>query len=291
MPNHPLTFIVGPSAVGKSAWALELARQIDGEIINADAMQVYREIRIASDKPSNQIRQEIPHHLLDIVSLTERFDVAQYRQLALDAIKQIDAKGKTPIVVGGSGMYIQVLLDGIFELPSGIDFQNHVARLEKEAEVKGVIALYDRLKQHDPQAAMQIHPNDLKRILRALSVYEATGKTITHFKSLRAGLWETRPINYIGLNRPREVLYDRCHERINRMIAEGLIEEIQSLEHLEISPTAATLIGIPEIKGYIKGQYDLAQAVYLLKRNTRHLIKKQLTWFRHDDRIAWTMLE
>lgn len=287
--TKPLIFIVGPTGVGKSDAGFLLAQFIDGEIVNADAMSVYQGVDIASDKPSKEVLQQIPHHLFDVVALTENFNVAQYRVLAIAAIEAIIKRGKTPIVVGGSGMYVTVLLDGIFERQAR---DNNVRdALMAEAKEKGLQVLHARLGTLDPKAAAKIHPNDMRRIVRALEVAMTTGEPISDLQPQRQGLWGQMPIRIFGLNRPREVLYQRVEARVEAMIAKGLVEEIRGLSHLPISQTAGYLIGIPETLGFLKGEYDLEQLKYLMKLHTRHLVKNQLTWFLRDKRIEWLKLE
>jgi len=280
-----LVLIVGPTAVGKSDISLLLAQQINAEIISCDAMQVYQEINIANDKPSVKSRDLILHHLVSIVSVTQDFNVARYRQLALAAIKEVQARGKTSLIVGGTGMYMSVLLDGIFE---GITVEEDLREnLSQELQDKGSIFLHGRLKELDPQAAVKIHPNDPQRIIRALEVVISTGQPLSQLQQKREGLWGTTPIKIIALNRPREELYQRVETRIDEMFTKGLLEEIKSVTKLPLSVTAEKIIGIPEVRGYLKGEYDLERTKYLMKLNTRHYVKRQLTWFRRDKRITW----
>jgi len=285
MKNPALIFIVGPTAVGKSEIALCLAGLINAEIVCCDAMQVYRETQIASDKPSVQSRARVVHHLADIVSVTEDFNVARYRQLAMSAIQDIHDRGKIPVVVGGSGMYMSVLLDGIFEgTATDEDIREEISR---QLERKGSAALHEQLKTLDPQAAAKIHPNDPQRIIRALEVVLSTGQPLSQLQEKREGLWGKMPIKIFSLNRPREELYQRAEARIEEMFAKGLVDEIKNVSALPLSTTARKIIGIPEVMGYLKGEHDLERAKYLMKLNTRHYIKRQLTWFRRDKRLTW----
>jgi len=227
MKERSVIFIVGPTAVGKSEIGLELARQHNAEIVCCDAMQVYREIAIASDKPSAGSQALVPHHLVDIISVSEDFNVAQYRNLAVAAIEDIQARGKTPLIVGGSGMYMSVLLDGIFE---GVVVNEDLRReLNQELLAKGQIFMHERLKVQDPQAASKIHPNDPQRIIRALEVALSTGQAISTLQPKREGLWGKMPIQIFALNRPREELYHRVEARIDEMFAKGLVEEIRQV--------------------------------------------------------------
>ncbi len=287
--NQSIIFIVGPTAVGKTAVALALAKQFKSEIVSCDAMQVYKEIDIASAKPTPDELKAVKHHCLNLVSVTEDFDVARYRKAALQAIESIHKKNKTPIVVGGSGMYISVLLDGIFDEAAKDDALRE--KLERQIKKEGTEALYQRLKELDPQAAAKIHSNDAKRIVRALEVIEITQKPFSALQQRRQGLWGSCEIKIVGLERPRPELYSRAEDRIEAMFEKGLVEEIEQITKKSLSPTARTLIGVPEIQGYLQGQYDLQQAKYQMKLNTRHYVKRQMTWFRRDRRINWIVME
>ncbi|MDE2027932.1 MAG: tRNA (adenosine(37)-N6)-dimethylallyltransferase MiaA [Candidatus Omnitrophica bacterium] len=289
MKAPKLLFIAGPTAVGKSETALCLSRMLGAEIICADAFQVYREAHIASDKPGRTARRQVPHHLVDILSVTEDFNAARWRKLAVEAVEDIQRRGHMPLAVGGSGMYMSVLLDGIFEGP---DVPKDLKeKLGLELEAQGAAALHARLKGLDPQAAAKIHPNDPQRIIRALAVALSSGEPISRLQSKRQGLWASMPIKIFALNRPRAELYRRVEERVEAMFAQGLVEEVKKVSALPLSTTAAKLIGIPEVGGYLKGEYDLARAKYLMKLHTRHYVKRQLTWFRGDNRLTWINIE
>jgi tRNA dimethylallyltransferase len=286
--NDPvIIFIVGPTAVGKSETGLRVGGFLDkgAEIICCDAMQVYREITIASDKPSVELRARFPHHLVDIISVTEDFNVARYRELAEAAVRDVQARGKTPLIIGGSGMYMSVLLDGIFEgTAADGDLREELAR---ELSIKGPGFLHERLKTLDPQAAAKIHPHDPRRIIRALEVALSTGQPLSSLQQKREGLWGKMPVKIFALNRPRQELYQRVEARVEGMFAKGLVEEIERVSGLPLSQTARKIIGVPEVMGYLKGEHDLERAKYLIKLNTRHYVKRQLTWFRRDKRLTW----
>jgi tRNA dimethylallyltransferase len=284
--NTPaIKFIVGPTAVGKSQIALAVAQKYNAEIVSCDAMQVYREINIASDKPKSNELADVPHHLIGAVSVVEHFDVAKYRQMALSAISDVQGRGKMPLVVGGSGMYMTVLLDGIFE--DKIEDESLREELSQEIKQKGSAELHERLRGLDSAAAAKIHPNDPQRIIRALEIVLLTGQPISALQQKRKGLWGTQAIEVFGLTRERDELYRRAEARIDRMFEDGLVEEVRALLQLQLSSTARATIGIPEVGGYLNGEYDLDQAKYLMKLNTRHFIKRQLTWFRRDTRLRW----
>lgn len=289
MNPEKIIFIVGPTAVGKSDVAYCLAQNIRGEIISCDSMQIYKEIHIASNKPSQDDLEKVPHHLVSILSIEEEFDVAQFNQLSLAAIKEIHGRGHIPVVVGGSGMYMQVLLDGIFE--RGV--KNEVLRkdLKEQALQWGNQFLYDKLTLEDPAAAAKIHPNDLRRVVRALEICLTEKIPISKLQKDREGSWGKYNISLFALNRERQELYGRIAARVERMFREGMIEEIEKLKGVPWSRTAEKIIGIQEIQGFLRGERSLDETKDLIKLNSRHLAKRQLTWFRRDKRIEWVMVK
>lgn len=289
MNSKKIIFIVGPTAVGKSQAAVCLAKNIQGEIISCDSMQIYKEINIASDKPSRDILNKVPHHLVNVLSVEEEFDVARYNQLALAAIRDIHGRDHIPVVVGGSGMYMQILLDGIFEGGG----RNTALRkdLKEQACQYGNQFLYDKLKEEDSQAAKKIHPNDVRRVIRALEICVTEKMPISQLQKQREGLWGKYDIMVFALNREREELYRKIGVRVEEMVQEGLIEEIERLSKVKWSLTANKIIGIREVQGFLKREYSLDQAKELIKLNTRHLAKRQLTWFRRDKRLKWIVVE
>ena len=280
-----IIFIVGPTAVGKSEVAACVAKKKSAEIVSCDSMQVYKEIQIANNKPSLKIRQNIPHHLIDVVSVAERFDVASFNQLASQAIQEIHDRRHWPLIVGGTGLYMQVLLDGIFEAKE-IDLDLREELLQ-QAQDKGPEVLYNQLKLKDPRAAQKLHPHDLKRVVRALEVFLTEQQPISQLQKKRQGLWGQYDIQIFGLNCDRKKLYQKINERVERMFEEGLVDEIQSLQDLPLSQTASMIIGVKEVRGFLDGIYELEEAKELMKRNTRRLAKRQLTWFRKEKRIRW----
>jgi tRNA dimethylallyltransferase len=280
----PVIFLVGPTAVGKSAVALELALSLKAEIISCDAMQVYREAVIASDKPSAQMRAQVEHHLIDVVSVENEFNAARYRELALAAMADIHRRGKVPLFVGGSGMYMMALLDGLFE-GGEVD-----AAVRARLDARDIGDLYEELKRVDPVAAQKISPNDKQRIMRALEVFETIGVPFSQQQKKRDGIWGKYDIRVIALERPREELYRRVEARIEEMFTRGLVNEVRSLCARKLSSTGSRIIGVPEVGGFIAGEYDLGRAKYLMKLHTRHYVKRQMTWFRKDKRIEWLMI-
>jgi tRNA dimethylallyltransferase len=297
MPD--IIFIVGQTAIGKSAVAIELARKIGAEILSADSMQIYRGLDILSAKPSPAERQMIPHHLIDVAEPGERFDVARYIRLAREAVADIRVRGRVPVVVGGSGMYVRALLDGIFTGP-GRDVVLR-DRLEREVDEKGLTALYERLREVDPGAAARIHPNDRKRIIRALEVFEVSGKNISSQQGEwrgeghvgEAGAFFSRNLGceiiMIGMRREKESLKRRIEERVERMCAGGALEEVRALLGAGIDPHATIWqsLGIKELRAYLEGRCSLAESVEALKKNTIAFAKRQMTWFGRDPRVRW----
>ncbi|MCA9402928.1 MAG: tRNA (adenosine(37)-N6)-dimethylallyltransferase MiaA [Candidatus Omnitrophica bacterium] len=290
MAQDKVLVIVGPTAVGKSAAAYALAVGIScPHIISCDSAQVYREINVASNKPDDTILRRIPHHLVGIMSVTQRFDVYQFNRLAVDAIDATLAAGGTPLVVGGSGLYMKVLLDGIFEgEPADLELR---VRLLAEARLRGREHLHGKLQELDPAAADKIHPNDLKKMVRALEVCLLEDRPISEKQKECHGIWGRYDVRLIGLNEDRAVLYERINARVEQMFMQGILQEMQAIKDMEISPSAAGLIGLREVFDYIDGKIDLDQAKELMKRNTRRFAKRQLTWFRKEGRINWIQRE
>lgn len=280
--------LVGPTASGKTAMSVALAKKLNGEIISADSMQIYKHMNIGTAKVSTEEMQGIPHYLVDCVSPDEEYSVAKYKESALQAIETILAKKKLPIIVGGTGLYINSLtLPWDFQKKDGNDEIRW--RLTAEGEVLGKEALYERLKAVDPVTAEIVHPNNLNRIIRALEIYEITGKPKSYFDE------QTRkqklPYDYVmlGLKWDREVLYNRINQRVDNMIRDGLIEEAKMLidRGYDWNLTALKAIGYKELKPYLEGEFTLAEAIEILKRDSRHYAKRQMTWFRKDERIHW----
>jgi tRNA dimethylallyltransferase len=285
MLNKNIIFLVGPTGIGKSAVATSLAKKINAEIISCDSMQVYRKMDIITSKATPAQRKRIKHHLIDTINPTQEYNVAQYRKDALSICDKLFKKNKIPLFVGGTGLYYSIIIDGLFPaVPQDEQVRN---KLNKQLALKGSNYLYQRLVDVDAAAAEKIHPNDARRIIRALEVYLKTGRPISLLQKSRVGLGQEYVIKVFGLNSKRQALYDVIDQRVNRMIRLGLISEVKGLLKHKLSKTAACAIGIRELKGYFQGRYSLEDAKRLIQRNSRHYAKRQLTWFRKDKRIKW----
>jgi len=280
-----LLCILGPTAVGKTEIAIRIALRIGGEIVSVDSRQIYRNMNIGTAKPTPEQLKLVPHHVIDCVSPDEYFSVANYQKLADEAIKQISDRGKVPILVGGSGMYFRAVVDGLFDGPDADKALRKQLRLE--AEEYGIQHLYERLKIIDPKAASNIHHNDLLRIIRALEVFELSGNRISDMQQQ----WNNGEPRYkflaFGLDRPRQELYKRIESRVDQMMADGLLDEVHSLSGYSRELQSMKCLGYKELLAYLDGKCELNEAVKLIKQNSRHFAKRQLTWFRKDKRINW----
>lgn len=285
MPQRKIFFLVGPTAIGKSAIAVRLAKKLKCEIISLDSMQIYKGLDILSSKPSERMRKAIAHHLLDIASPNQNFDAALYRKSALRKIGEIHNRGKIPLFTGGTGLYMNVLIDGIFKEVTGDEELRK--KLYAQAKRRGGDYLYRKLEAVDKTAAGKIHPHDLRRIIRALEVYQLTGKPISELWKKRSGLSGKYDLKIFGLNKDRQDLYNDINARVEKMFQNGLVNEVKKLLKEKLSLTCVQAIGIKEIRGYLDGVYDLSAAKELLKKNTRNYAKRQLTWFRKDKRVRW----
>jgi tRNA dimethylallyltransferase len=284
----PLLTIVGPTAVGKSAVALALAREIGAEIVSADSRKIYKYMDIGTAKPTQEKRKEIPYHLLDLIEPQEEFSAGRFGEEAEKVITQVQGRGKVPLLVGGSGLYVVAVTEGLFSGPSADKGRRE--RWKEEAKKSGGLCLYEKLREVDPPAASRIHPHDLVRIIRALEVYEETGMPISSLQC-RGNRGTSKPYNLIifGLNRPRENLYQRIEQRAERMFEQGLINEVRNLLSRGYRENLVSMqgLGYREVCAYLRGEYDENEALRLLKRNTRRYAKRQLTWFRKDGRVRW----
>jgi len=279
--------IVGPTGIGKTRLSIELAKKIDGEIVSADSMQIYRKMNIGTAKPTEEEKQGIPHYMMDILDMGENFSVAQYQNMAFSCIEEILNKGKTPIVVGGTGLYINSIVEEIIysEIEENPEYR---LKLENIALEKGNQVLHDELKEKDPQAAQRIEVNDLKRIIRALEVYEMTGKTITEQQENSKPKDTKYDYIIIGLRTDRETIYDRINKRVDIMFEQGLLEEAKEiLKSTDDNNTSHQAIGYKELAKYFEGKETLEEAKENIKKESRHYAKRQFTWFNRNEKIVW----
>lgn len=289
--SKPLVVVIaGPTASGKTGLSIEIAKRFDGEIVSADSMQIYKLMDIATAKPTKAETAEIRHHLIDFVDANENFSVAKYKQLAYAAIDDILSRGKLPIVCGGTGLYIDTLINNT----AFLDYSENGIReqLEERKEKEGIESLYEELKKVDPEAAQRLHINDIKRIIRALELYYLTGKTISQQNTLSH--IEESPYDFLLFvldAHNRDILYQRINNRVDKMIEAGLIDEAKSFFASDISKTAKQAIGYKELKPYLDGAVSLEQAVEKLKMETRRYAKRQLTWFRNKDHVNWLYID
>jgi tRNA dimethylallyltransferase len=289
MLKKRIVFLLGPTGIGKSAVAISLAKKINAQIISCDSMQVYRKMDILTSKVTSGQRKKVKHHLIGIIDPEQEYNVAKYRRDALTICDKLFSKGKIPLFVGGTGLYYSIIVDGIF--PAVPQDKIIRAKLEKQLKLKGNKYLYRRLAKVDSAAAAKIHPNDSRRIIRALEVYLKTGRCISQLQKNRIGLGKEYSVKKFGLNSKRKFLYNIIDQRVDKMFNLGLINEVKLLLKHKLSQTAKCAIGIRELKGYFAGQYSLAEARRLMQRNSRHYAKRQLTWFKKDKRIQWINID
>jgi tRNA dimethylallyltransferase len=280
-----IIFLVGPTAVGKTETGIFLAKKLNAEIISCDSMQIYKGIDILSSQPTPAQARRVAHHLVGMIPPTQSYNVSRYRKAAVRTIKDMRRRKKLPLFVGGTGLYMNMLLDGIFS-NKGED-PDIRARLAQEAHARGSVFLHERLQRVDPEAAARIHCNDIKRIVRALEVFEVTGKPISQLQKERKGLWQQYDIQIFCLTMELASLYARIEARIDKMFRKGAVREVERLRKYRLSKTARYAIGIKEISGYLQKEYPLDEAKRLMKLHTRHYARRQLTWFRKDKRIQW----
>jgi tRNA dimethylallyltransferase len=284
--NQKLLVIIGPTAVGKTNLSIEMAKRYDGEIISGDSMQIYRGMDIGTAKITEEEMQGIPHHLIDIKEPEESFSVAEFQLLVRAKINEIAKRGKLPIIVGGTGLYIQsVIYDYQFsDVPGDEAFR---LKLEERAKQIGNEALYKELQAVDPESAAQIHPNNVRRVIRALEIFHLTGKTMQDFQRKQQPdlLYDTA---LVGLSMEREKLYDRINQRVDIMVEQGLLEEVKSLYNQGLrNCQSIQAIGYKEIYDYLDGSVPWEEAVEQLKQNSRRYAKRQLTWFRNKMDVQW----
>jgi tRNA dimethylallyltransferase len=282
-----VVIVGGPTASGKSELAVRIAEHFDGEVVNADSMQCYRGLDIGTAKPSPDLLQRVPHHLLGIVDPEVNFTAANYQQKARRVIAEIQARGRLPVVVGGTGLYIKALLSGLAESP-GAD-----AAIREEcnriADREGNDKLLEALRKVDPVSAARIHPNNRVRIIRAMEVFRQTGRSISEFQAEHRFMLKWCNSLKVGINVERGELYGLINDRVDRMVADGLVEEVESLLSMGYSPALKSLssIGYREICDFLAGNRTFSEAIELIKQNSRHYAKRQLTWFKNDPEMIW----
>lgn len=287
MEKPKVIVICGPTASGKTALSIELAKKINGEIISSDSMQIYKYMDIGTAKPSKGEMQGIKHYLLDFVEPNQRYSVAEFKKDAESAIEEILAKGKIPIVVGGTGLYVDSLIYGIEYQDIELD-EKYRQELEERTQKEGLEKLYDEAKKIDPQAMEKISKNDQKRILRVLEIYKATGKNKTEqeIQSRKNGVKYDYKVFAINLD--REILYDRINKRVDIMIEQGLIQEVEKLlKRYSVFPTAMQGLGYKEVAEYLQGITSKEEMIEKLKMETRRYAKRQITWFKKNKQTIW----
>lgn len=288
MKKKPLIILTGPTAVGKTKASIGLAKAVDGEIISADSMQVYRHMDIGSAKIKPEEMEGIPHHLIDVLEPDDEFHVVKFQQLAKKAMREIWERGNIPIVTGGTGFYIQALL---YDIDFDENEKEDACRKELEAYAKehGAEALHEKLALVDPASAEMIHPNNIKRVIRALEFYEQTGKRISEHNETQRQRESPYAFAYFVLTDDRAHLYERINRRVDQMIEEGLVNEVQALKDKGYTKQLVSMqgLGYKEILDYLDGNCTLEEAIYTIKRDTRHFAKRQLTWFKRERDVIW----
>ena len=289
MDRKPLIILAGPTAVGKTSLSIRLAKETGGEIISADSMQVYRHMDIGSAKITKEEMEGVPHYLVDVLEPEEEFNVVRFQQMAKEAAERIWEKGKIPLVVGGTGFYIQALLYDIDFTENDGD-ESYRRQLERKAsDEEGASELYEILKTVDPKAAQEIHPRNIKRIIRALEFYHQTGKKISEHNETQRQRESPYNYTYFVLTDERSRLYERIDRRVDLMMEQGLLDEVRYLKERGVrkDSTAMQGLGYKELYAYLEGEYPLDEAVRIIKRDTRHFAKRQLTWFKRERDVIW----
>ena len=288
MKKKPLIILTGPTAVGKTKASIGLAKAIGGEIISADSMQIYKYMDIGSAKIRPEEMQGVPHYLIDELDPADEFHVVRFQQMAKEAMAKIYASGHIPIVVGGTGFYIQALLNDI-DFTDNDNDTSFRAELETFAKEHGAEALHERLREVDPESADAIHANNIKRVIRALEFYKKTGTKISEHNEQERQKESPYQFVYFVLNDDRENLYKRIDMRVDQMIEEGLVKEVQALKERGYNRNMVSMqgLGYKEILEYLDGECTLSEAVYKIKRDTRHFAKRQITWFKREGHVTW----
>lgn len=290
--KKPLIILTGPTAVGKTELSIQLAKAVNGEIISADSMQVYKEMNIGSAKIQPEEMKGVSHYLVDEIEPEEEFNVVRFQTMAKNAMKTIYQKGKIPVIVGGTGFYIQALLYDIDFTDTTEDF-DYRRELEQLAQEKGNEFLHEMLRKVDPKAAQEIHENNRKRVIRALEYYRDTGKQISKHNEQQRQNESPYQFAYFVLNRDRRELYRRIDQRVDQMMKQGLLEEVKRLKERGCTSNMVSMkgLGYKELLDYLNGMNSLEEAVRIIKRDTRHFAKRQLTWFKREKEVNWIELD
>lgn len=290
--KKPLIILTGPTAVGKTDLSIQLAKAVNGEIISADSMQIYKEMNIGSAKIQPEEMKGVPHYLVDEIEPEEEFNVVRFQTMAKNAMKTIYQKGKIPVIVGGTGFYIQALLYDIDFTDTTEDF-DYRRELEQLAQEKGNEFLHEMLRKVDPKAAQEIHENNRKRVIRALEYYRDTGKQISKHNEQQRQNESPYQFAYFVLNRDRRELYRRIDQRVDQMMKQGLLEEVKRLKERGCTSNMVSMkgLGYKELLDYLNGMNSLEEAVRIIKRDTRHFAKRQLTWFKREKEVNWIELD
>lgn len=290
--KRPLIILTGPTAVGKTALSIELAKAVGGEIVSADSMQVYRSMDIGSAKVTKAEMQGVPHHLIDVMEPDEEFNVTKFQSMAKEAMEGIYARGHVPIIAGGTGFYIQALLYDI-DFKENDDSSAIREELEQLGKEKGSLYLHELLRECDPESAEAIHANNQKRVIRAIEYFRMTGQKISEHNQEEREKSSPYDFYYYVLTCERSCLYKRIEERVDAMLEAGLVEEVKHLKEMGCRRGMVSMqgLGYKEILDYLDGGCTLEEAVYILKRDTRHFAKRQLTWFKRERDVRWLRLE
>lgn len=289
--DRPLIILTGPTAVGKTKLSIDLAKAMGGEIVSADSIQVYRHMDIGSAKVTKSEMEGVPHHLIDVLDPTEEFNVVIFQKMAKEAVEGILNRGHIPVVVGGTGFYIQALA---YDIDFTENDQDRTLRLELEriAGEKGGEYLHKMLEEVDPAAADQIHANNIKRVIRAIEFYRQTGTRISEHNEAERKKSSPYQLFYYVLNTHRSILYNRVERRVEQMMEQGLLEEVKKLAAMGCARDMVSMqgLGYKELLDHLEGQCTLEEAVYTIKRDTRHFAKRQLTWFKREKDVRWLNL-
>ena len=290
--EKPLIVLTGPTAIGKTSLSISLAKAVNGEIISADSMQVYKHMDIGSAKIRPEEMKGVPHYLVDVLEPEEEFHIVKFQQMAKAAMEEIYGKGKIPILVGGTGFYIQAVTRDI-DFTEAKQEDAYRSELEALAEEKGAEYLHEMLQKVDPASAESIHAHNVKRVIRALEFYHQNGTPISAHNEEQKAQESPYNLAYFVLNGPREILYDRIDRRVDQMLEEGLVKEVENLKEMGCHRGMVSMqgLGYKEILACLEGEYPLEEAVRILKRDTRHFAKRQLTWFRREKDVIWVNKE